>query len=144
MADMTMSDRQSRNQAVIDDFRSHDGQITSGSHTGRPLILLTIKGAKSGKERTTPLAYSRDGDRYVVIASKGGAPTNPDWFNNLLANPIVTVEVGPEKFQARASTAEGAERERLYAAHAAERPVFLEYQQKTSRLIPVVVLERLG
>ena len=140
---MTMSDRRSRNQAVIDEFRANGGQMLTGTHAGRALLLLTTTGAKSGRPFTSPLAYTRDGDRYVVIASKGGAPTNPDWYHNLVANPEVTVEVGAETFRARAIPAEGEERDRLYAAQAAERPVFAEYQQKTTRRIPVIVLERI-
>src|SRR6266576_6578083 len=87
------------NEAVIEDFRTHHGQITKGPFTGRSLLLLTTRGAKSGRERTNPLAYSRDGDNYVVIASKGGGPTHPDWYLNLRANPAVTVELGPERFE---------------------------------------------
>jgi deazaflavin-dependent oxidoreductase (nitroreductase family) len=130
------------NQGVIDDFRAHRGQITKGPFTGRPLLLLTTRGAKTGRERTNPLAYTRDGDRILVIASKGGAPTNPDWYRNLRANPTVTVEVGPERFEANASVASGAERRRLYDLHAAHMPAFKQYEKRTSREIPVVVLER--
>jgi len=130
------------NEGVIDDFRTHHGQITKGPFTGRSLLLLTTRGAKSGRERTNPLAYSRDGDNYVVIASKGGGPTHPDWYLNLRANPAVTVELGPERFEANATTAKGPERRRLYDAHAERMPAFKEYERKTSREIPVVVLER--
>jgi deazaflavin-dependent oxidoreductase (nitroreductase family) len=132
------------NQGVIDDFRAHHGQITKGPFTGRSLLLLTTRGAKSGLARTNPLAYSRDGDRIVVIASKGGAPTHPDWYRNLRANPKVTVEVGPEKFEANASVAKGTERRRLYDLQSAHMPAFKEYEKKTAREIPVVVLERVG
>src|SRR5438093_13570647 len=90
------------NQSVIEDFRAHHGQVTRGPFTGRSLLLLTTRGRKTGTERTNPLAYTRDGDHYVVVASKGGAPANPDWYRNLRAQPSVTVEVGPERFQARA------------------------------------------
>jgi deazaflavin-dependent oxidoreductase (nitroreductase family) len=89
------------------------------------------------------VVFTRDGDRIVIVGSKGGAPTHPAWYLNLLANPIVTLEVGTEKFQARATPAEGAERERLWAAHAARYPGFEEYLTKTTRVIPVIVLERL-
>ena len=130
------------NERVIDDFRAHKGQITSGPFTGRSLLLLTTKGAKSGNERTSPLAYSRDGDRLVVIASKGGAPTNPAWYHNLRTHPDVTVEVGPEKFPARAEIAGEPERRRLYDQHAAKMPAFAQYEKKTTRKIPVVVLQR--
>jgi deazaflavin-dependent oxidoreductase (nitroreductase family) len=143
MVVMAISERQLRNQHLIDDFRAHRGEVTQGPFVGRPVLLLTTTGAKSGQPRTTPVVYTRDGEHYVVIASKGGAPTNPDWFHNLRANPAVTVEVGPETFQARARVAEGEERERLYAAQAALMPNFAEYQRRTTRQIPVVVLERL-
>jgi len=106
-------------------------------------VLLTTKCARTGVTRTTPLVHTRDGDRYVVLASKGGAPTNPAWYHNLVANPTVTVEVGPEKFEARASVARGEERDRLFNAQAALMPGFAEYQRNTPRRIPVVVLERL-
>ena len=132
------------NWGVIEDFRAHGGQITQGPFRGRKLLLLTTTGARTAQARINPLVYTRDGDRYVVIASKGGAPTNPDWYHNLVKNPRVTVEVGPERFQALARVAEGAERERLYDAQAALMPNFAEYQRRTGRRIPVVVLERVG
>ena len=131
------------NELVIDDFRAHQGQITSGPFTGRSLLLLTTKGAKTGDERTSPLAYSRDRDRLVVIASKGGAPTNPAWYHNLRTHPDVTVEVGPEKFPARAEIAGEPERRRLYDQHAAKMPAFAQYEKKTTRKIPVVLLEKI-
>jgi deazaflavin-dependent oxidoreductase (nitroreductase family) len=130
-------------EAFITAFRSNGGQITDGPFAGREVLLLTTIGAKSGQERLAPVVFTRDGDRIVIVGSKGGAPTNPAWYVNLLANPIVTVELGTEKFRARATPVEGAERDRLYAAHAAKYPGFLEYQEKTSRVIPVIVLERL-
>jgi deazaflavin-dependent oxidoreductase (nitroreductase family) len=128
-------------KALIDDFRTHRGEVTSGPFVGRPVLLLTTTGAKSGQARLAPLVYARDGDRYVVAASKGGSPTHPAWYLNLLAHPIVAVEVGGETFEARAIVTEGAERDRLWAAHVAANPNFAEYQQRTSRTIPVVVLE---
>jgi deazaflavin-dependent oxidoreductase (nitroreductase family) len=109
---------------------------------GAPIVLLTTKGAKSGATYTTPLVYTRDGERLVIIASKGGAPTNPAWFHNLVANPDVTIEVGPEKYEAKAVVTEGEERDRLFNAQAALMPNFAEYQKNTTRRIPVVVLER--
>jgi deazaflavin-dependent oxidoreductase (nitroreductase family) len=130
------------NQDIIDQFRANNGRIPEGQFKGAPLLLLTTTGARSGKQYTSPLAHTREGDKYVVIASKGGAPTNPDWYHNLVAHPRVTVEVGTDKFEANARVAEGEERERLYAAQAERMPGFAEYQKKTSRLIPVVVLER--
>ncbi len=132
------------NEGVIEDFRTHHGQITKGPFAGRSLLLLTTRGAKTGHERTNPLAYTRDGDRIFVIASKGGAPTNPDWYRNLRANPRVTVEVGPERYEANATVSKGAERRRLYDLQAARMPAFKDYEKKTTREIPVVVLERAG
>jgi deazaflavin-dependent oxidoreductase (nitroreductase family) len=130
------------NEQIIENFRANRGQVTMAPFAGAPLLLLTTTGARSGKERTSPLAYTRDGERYVIIASKGGAPTNPDWYHNVVANPTVTVEVGAERFRARAFVAQGDERTRLYDAQAAIMPGFAEYQTKTTRQIPVVVLER--
>jgi deazaflavin-dependent oxidoreductase (nitroreductase family) len=129
------------NDALIDEFRNNGGQVT-GMFAGAPLVLITTTGAKSGKRRTSPVVYTTDGDRVVVIASKGGAPTSPDWFHNLVANPDVTVELPTETFEARAKVAEGPERDRLYDTQAALMPNFAEYQKATTRKIPVVVLER--
>jgi deazaflavin-dependent oxidoreductase (nitroreductase family) len=106
------------------------------------MLLLHTTGARTGKERVNPLVYTTDGDDLVVVASKGGAPTNPDWYHNLLANPDVTVEVGTDTMPVRARVAEGAERERLWSHQVEVMPGFAEYQAKTSRTIPVVVLER--
>jgi deazaflavin-dependent oxidoreductase (nitroreductase family) len=129
------------NKKVIDEFRANGGKVGE-PFEGAPMILITHKGAKSGVERTTPLVYTRDGDRLVIIASKAGAPSHPAWYHNLVANPDVTVEVGTERFAARASVVSGDERKRLYDAQAALMPNFKEYQDKTSREIPVVVLTR--
>ncbi|HET7092772.1 MAG TPA: nitroreductase/quinone reductase family protein, partial [Thermomicrobiales bacterium] len=104
-----MSEARAFNQDLIDQFRANGGEIVRGMFKGAPLLLLTTTGAKSGQPRTTPLAYTRDGDRLVVIASKGGAPTNPDWYHNLVANPTATVEVGTETFPVRAQIPTGAE-----------------------------------
>ena len=131
------------NDSIIAQFRANGGQMTSGPFTGRTLLLLTTKGAKTGAERTSPLVYSRDGDRFVIIASKGGAPTHPAWYHNLRAHPEVTLEVGREKFRARASVATDAERRRLYDKHAERMPAFWDYEKKTTRTIPVVVLDRI-
>ncbi len=130
------------NQELIAEFRENGGKVT-GYFAGSPLLLLTTVGAKSGERRTTPLVHTKDGDRFVVLASKGGAPTNPAWFHNLVANPVVTVEKDDETFEARATVAEGDERDRLFEAQAALMPNFGDYQRKTSRRIPVVVLERI-
>src|SRR5438270_7668736 len=129
------------NQSLIAEFRANNGKV-GGPFAGGSLLLLNTIGAKSGQPRTNPLAYITDNGRYVIIASKGGAPTNPDWYYNVLANPTVTVEIGQERFQAHAVVAEGEERDRLYNKMAARMPGFAEYQQKTTRKIPVVLLER--
>ena len=131
------------NRKVIAEFRANDGAVT-GPFAGSPLLLLTTIGAKSGIARTTPLVHTRDGDNVVIIASKGGAPSDPDWFRNLSANPQVEVELPGEHFHARARVAEGEERNRLYRAQAQLMPNFDEYAAKTERVIPVVVLERAG
>ncbi|MEA2652732.1 MAG: hypothetical protein QOI85_2453 [Chloroflexota bacterium] len=130
-------------QRLIDELRSHGGQVTSGPMAGRPLMILTTRGAKSGEERTAVVTYTRDGDRYVIAASKSGAPTNPDWFHNLQANPDVRVEAGGEAFTARATVAAGEERDRLWEQHAAERPEFREYPKITDRVIPMILLDRI-
>jgi deazaflavin-dependent oxidoreductase (nitroreductase family) len=134
-----MSGPSDYNQAIIETFRANGGKVPGWDR----MLLLTTTGAKTGKQRTHPLVYSNDGDRLVIAASKGGAPTNPSWYANLLANPIVTVELGPERFQARATAVtDSAERDRLYAHHAELMPGFAEYEKKTARKIPVVLLER--
>ncbi len=130
------------NQANIEEFRATGGKI-SGIFTGKPVLLLTTTGAKSGKQYTNPLMYNTDGERILVFASKGGAPTHPDWYHNLVANPEVTVELGTEKFKARATVLAGEERDRLYRKQAQEFPQFGEYQEKTTREIPVIALERI-
>jgi deazaflavin-dependent oxidoreductase (nitroreductase family) len=130
------------NRALIQDLRAHGGKATSGPFMGREVLILTTRGAKSGEVRENPLVYTRDGDHYIIIASKGGAPTHPSWYHNLVKHPDVTVEVLGEKFKARAQVPDGEERERLYRQHASINPNFNEYRQKTSRTIPVIVLER--
>jgi deazaflavin-dependent oxidoreductase (nitroreductase family) len=134
-----MSEWNDRNQKIIDEFRANGGKV-GGPFTGRTLLLLHSKGAKSGQERINPVAYVQDGDRYVVIASKGGAPTHPDWYYNLVAHPDVTVEVGREKINARASVTQEPERTRLYNKMVDMMPGFDEYRKKTTRQIPVFVL----
>ena|SRR5215471_7364087 len=128
-----------RNIGIVDEFRGNEGRV-GGRFEGKTLLLLHNKGAKSGQERINPVAYVMDGDRYIVIASKGGAPTNPDWYYNLLANPLVTIEVGTKTLQARASVAEEPERSRLYNKMVDMMPSFDEYRHKTTRQIPVFVL----
>jgi deazaflavin-dependent oxidoreductase (nitroreductase family) len=132
-----------RNRAVIEDFRAHGGKA-GGVWEGRPLVLLTTTGAKTGRQHTTPLMSRSEDGRLFVFASMGGAPKSPAWYHNLVANPNVTVEVGSERFKARAVVLEGAERDRIYAAQAATFPQFGEYQTRTTRKIPVVALERAG
>ena len=130
-------------QKLIDELRSHGGQVTTGPMAGRPLMILTTRGARSGEERTAVVTYTRDGDRYVIAASKSGAPTNPDWFHNLQANPEVSVEAGGEAFTARATVTTGEERDRLWEQHAHERPEFREYPKITDRVIPMILLDRI-
>ena len=132
------------NTNLIRDLRANHGHATSGPFVGRDVLILTTRGARTGEIRENPLAYSRTGDDYVVIASKGGSPEHPGWFHNLVANPEVVVEVGDERFDAVARVAEGEEHDRLYAAHAAKMPAFADYQLKTSRKIPAIVLRRAG
>jgi len=134
-----MSEASDRNKNIIDEFRANEGRV-GGYFEGRTLLLLHTKGAKSKQERINPVAYVKDGDRFVVIASKGGAPTNPDWYYNIVADPALTVEVGTEKFQVRATVAEEPERTRLYNKMIEMMPGFGDYQQKTTRKIPVIVL----
>ena len=139
-----MSSFQDFNQAMIAEFRANGGKV-GGQFANAPLLLLTTTGAKSGQLRTNPLVYVTDGDRIVVFASKGGAPGNPDWYHNLLAHPTVTVERGTERFQARATpVTDGPERDRLYAKVVAINPGFADYERKTTRKIPAIILERLG
>jgi deazaflavin-dependent oxidoreductase (nitroreductase family) len=129
------------NTSIIEEFRANDGKV-AGPFLGAPMVLLTTTGAKSGQPRVAPLVYLRDGDRVVIFASKAGAPTNPDWYHNLAANPNVSVEVGADKYEATAEEITGEERNRLFAAQVAVMPGFQEYADKTSRLIPVVALNR--
>jgi deazaflavin-dependent oxidoreductase (nitroreductase family) len=131
------------NRAIIEEFRANDGKV-GGQFAGAPLLVLTTTGAKTGKQRTHPLVYLPDGDRLIVFASKGGAPTSPDWYHNLVANPTATVEVGNETFDVKATVLTGEERDRIFAKQAELMPGFAEYQEKTTRTIPVVVLERVS
>ncbi|SRR5579885_704585 len=131
------------NQKVIEEFRANGGKV-GGQFQGAPMLLLTTTGAKSGKTYVTPLVYSRDGSRIVIIASFAGNAKNPSWYHNLVANPTPTVEIGSERFKARVTVAQGAERDRLFNQQAAQMPIFHEYQKKTARRIPVIVLEKIG
>jgi deazaflavin-dependent oxidoreductase (nitroreductase family) len=127
------------NRQVIEQFRA--GGPIEGMHRDR-LLLLTTTGARTGQSRTTPMMFHPDGDRLLVIASNIGAPKHPDWYLNLVANPQVTVEVGNESYQAQARPAEGAERNRLWSLLKQNYPFFAEHEQKTDRVIPVVILTR--
>lgn len=138
-----MTDMNDFNRAIIDEFRANGGKV-GGQFAGAPLLLLTTTGARSGEPRTTPVMYRSEGDRVVVFASKAGAPTNPAWFHNMLANPTVTVELGDESFQATAVVTEGAERDELFQRQAQAFPQLAEYASQTERKIPVVALERNG
>jgi deazaflavin-dependent oxidoreductase (nitroreductase family) len=130
------------NTALIADLRANHGRPTSGPFVGRPVLILGTTGAKTGERREAPLVYSRDGDSLVIIASMGGAPRHPSWYLNIVVDPRVTVEVDGETFMARARVVGESERRRLYDQHAAINPSFTEYEAKTSRVIPVIVLER--
>jgi deazaflavin-dependent oxidoreductase (nitroreductase family) len=136
-----MSELNDFNQKVITEFRANQGKV-GGQMAGMPLMLLTTTGNKTGRTLTKPLAYSKDGDRIFVIASFAGSPHNPAWFCNLEANPVVTVEIGAERYQARARIANAEERERLFKLQADRMNIFYDYQKKTTRQIPVVIFER--
>jgi deazaflavin-dependent oxidoreductase (nitroreductase family) len=138
-----MADVSNWNQGIIDEFRANGGKV-GGQFAGAPLLLLTTTGAKSGKARTSPIMYLADGDRLLVFASKAGAPTNPDWYHNLVANPVATVEVGAERYDVKASVLTGEDRDRSYARQAELYPGFAEYEAKTTRTIPVVALVRVS
>ncbi len=129
------------NEQLVEEFRANEGAL-SGGFAAVPMLLLTTTGAKSGRAHTIPIVYGRDDDRFFVIASKGGAPTNPAWYHNVVANPAVTVELPGDTFAGRAEVADPATRDRLYAQQSAVMPQFTEYQQKTDRVIPVIVLSR--
>jgi deazaflavin-dependent oxidoreductase (nitroreductase family) len=134
-----MTDRRDRNARVVEEFRANGGRV-GPPFENVPILLLHHRGARTGTARVNPLAYLADGDRYVVIASKGGAPTNPDWYHNLLANPDVTIEVGTETLPVRAVVVTGDERDELYRRQAERLPAFGQYAQRTRRVIPVVAL----
>lgn len=123
-------------------FRANGGKVTQGPFAGRQVLLLTTRGAKSGTVRTTPVVYTQDGDQWVIVGSKSGADTHPAWYHNLLANPHATIEVNGETVAVIATPATGAERRRLYDQHAELHPGFKDYEKKTSREIPAVLLAR--
>jgi len=128
------------NTAIIDEFRANEGRV-GGNFEGAPMLLLHTVGARSGEPRVNPMVYRREGDAYIVFASKAGAPTNPDWYHNLVAHPDVEAEIGADTVTLTARVAEGEERERLWSAQKQVMPGFADYERKTSRQIPVVVLE---
>ncbi len=132
------------NTSIIQEFRDNDGSV-GGPFEGLPMLLLHHTGARTGRVRVNPLAYQtlEDGS-LAIFASKGGSPTNPDWFHNLKANPEATLEVGTETFAVRARVADGSEREAIWEKQKRDRPAFASYEQKTARTIPVIVLERAG
>ena len=139
---MSDTDFHAFNQGIVEEFRANHG-VVGGPFEGAPMILITHKGAKTGVERTSPLVYTQDGEDVVIIASMGGAPKHPAWFHNIKANPQVTVEIADDKYTANAEIlTEGPERQRLYDQQAALMPNFAEYQEKTTRVIPVVVLSK--
>lgn len=131
------------NEQVLAEFRANGGKV-GGRFEGAPVILLHHKGAKSGKERVNPLVYSEDGERFVIIASKAGAPSHPDWYHNLKAHPDITVEVGTQTLRVRAEEVHGPERQRLFDAQAETMPYFKDYEKAAAgiREIPVFVLMR--
>ena len=129
------------NKEIIEEFRANDGRV-GGMFDGKPLLLLHHAGARTGIGRVTPLMYQNLPGGYAVFASKAGADTNPDWYHNLVANPGTEVEVETDTIPVRARVAVGEERDRIWTQQKREHPQFGEYESKTSRVIPVIVLER--
>ena len=138
-----MADVTDWNTRIIEEFRASGGNV-GGQFEGAPLLLLHSTGAKSGIERVNPVMYQAAGDAFAVFASKGGAPTHPDWYYNLLANPRASVEVGTETFDVDARMAEGDEREGIWTTQKERYPGFADYERNTTREIPVVILERVS
>jgi deazaflavin-dependent oxidoreductase (nitroreductase family) len=139
---MTDWDPEAWTRSLIADMREHGGRPSSGPMAGKPLIVLTSIGAKTGEPRTAIVTYHKDGDRWAIAASKGGDPKDPQWFHNLEAHPDVTIEVDNEKVPVHAVVTHGAERDRLWNDHVAALPEFGEYPKKTDRVIPMILLER--
>lgn len=135
-----MNDMNDFNAGIIEEFRANGGKV-GGPFEGAPMVVLHTTGARSGVERVVPLVYQDRGDAVAVFASKAGAPTDPDWFHNLVAHPDVTIEIGTETRACRARVVEGAEREEIWERQKAEAPRFAEYEAATTRTIPVVVLD---
>ena len=139
-----MTDMSDWNARIIEEFRANAG-VLGGQFEGAPVLLLHSKGAKSGIERVNPMMYQRlDGDSVAVFASKAGAPTNPDWYHNLRANPHASVELGAENFPVEARFATPEEREPIWEKQKAAYPGFADYERQTTRVIPVVILQRIG
>ena len=136
-----MAEAQDFNTKIIDEFRTSGGRV-GGPFEGAPLLLLHHTGAKSGTQRVTPVMYQEVGDKLAVFASKGGAPTNPDWYRNLLAHPATVVEVGTDTLPVVARVAGDDERESIWEKQKHDYPGFADYERKTTRCIPVVILER--
>ena len=136
-----MTNWNDNNRTIIEEFRNNKGNV-GGNFSGAPLLLITTQGRKTGENRINPLMHLPDGDRWIIVASKGGDPKSPDWYQNLVANPIVTLEVGEETFEADATVITGEERDTLYARQAKLFPNFAEYETKTTRKIPVIALSR--
>ena len=135
-----MADTKNWNDNIIEEFRANRGKV-GGNFERQPLLLLHHRGARTGVERVNPVAYQKVGDSYAVFASKGGSPTNPDWYHNLIANPRARVEVGNQAFDVNARVAQGEERERIWRDQVKFNPNFGDYEGKTARQIPVVVLD---
>ena len=135
-----MPEARDRNARIIEEFRSNEGKV-GGYFAGRPMLLLHTKGRKTGLPRTNPVVYLPDGDRFVIIASKGGAPKDPQWYRNLVADPNVEIEVGTRTIPVKAVVISGPERDELYARQVEKMPAFADYERKTERTIPVIALE---
>ena len=130
------------NSPIIEEFRANGGKV-GGPFASRTILLLETIGAKSHQVRISPLRYVEEGDVFVVVATKGGAPTNPDWYHNLIAHSEVWLEMGTERFKAQAIIPEREERDRLFAKFAQQEPGVIEYQKNTTRILPVVILKRI-
>jgi deazaflavin-dependent oxidoreductase (nitroreductase family) len=129
------------NNKIIEEFRANEGKV-GGPFEGAPVLLLHTVGARTGQGRVNPMMYQQVDGGYAVFASKGGAPSNPDWYHNLLADPKVTAEIGTSTVELIARVAEGGERERIWTAQKTAYPGFADYERKTTRQIPVIILER--
>jgi len=138
-----MTDVNDWNTQIIQEFRENNGNV-GGNFEGAPMVLLNTTGAKTGKSRTNPLVALVDDDRVFIFASKAGAPTNPDWYHNIVANPRVTVERGTERYEADATVVEAAERDRLFEIQKQRMPGFADYEAGTDRVIPVIELRRVA